>query len=163
MFQSLVGCRVGDMFRLTRDNIIGDLLQYMPHKTMRKRSQTVSVPLNTKAMEILKRYEGKQEKLLPTKQIYLYNEGIRQVLRECGITRMVTILDTITGKEVQKPICDVASSHMARRNFIGNLYKQVKDPDLISSMTGHVNGSRAFSRYREIDEETKVNLVNLIN
>ena len=163
MFQSLVGCRVGDMFRLTRDNITGDLLQYMPHKTMRKRSQTVSVPLNTKAMEILKRYEGKQEKLLPTKQIYLYNEGIRQVLRECGITRMVTILDTVTGKEVQKPICDVASSHMARRNFIGNLYKQVKDPDLISSMTGHVNGSRAFARYREIDEETKVNLVNLIN
>jgi hypothetical protein len=52
---------------------------------------------------------------------------------------------------------------MARRNFIGNLYKQVKDPDLISSMTGHVNGSRAFARYREIDEETKVNLVNLIN
>lgn len=30
-------------------------------------------------------------------------------------------------------------------------------------MTGHVNGSRAFARYREIDEETKVNLVNLIN
>ena len=39
----------------------------------------------------------------------------------------------------------------------------VKDPELVSSMTGHVNGSRAFARYREIDEETKVNLVNLIN
>jgi ABC-type antimicrobial peptide transport system permease subunit len=79
------------------------------------------------------------------------------------INRMVTILDTVTGKEVQKPICDVATSHMARRNFIGNLYKKVKDPELVSSMTGHVNGSRAFARYREIDEETKVNLVNLIN
>lgn len=30
-------------------------------------------------------------------------------------------------------------------------------------MTGHVNGSIAFARYRNIDEETKVNLVNLIN
>lgn len=103
------------------------------------------------------------KKLLPTKQVYQYNEGIRAVLRECGINRMVTILDTVTGKEVQKPICDVATSHMARRNFIGNLYKKVKDPELVSSMTGHVNGSRAFARYREIDEETKVNLVNLIN
>lgn len=111
----------------------------------------------------LKRYDGKQEKLLQTKQVYQYNEGIRAVLRECDINRMVTILDTVTGKEVQKPICDVATSHMARRNFIGNLYKKVKDPELVSSMTGHVNGSRAFARYREIDEETKVNLVNLIN
>ena len=111
----------------------------------------------------LKRYDGKQEKLLQTKQVYQYNEGIRAVLQECDINRMVTILDTVTGKEVQKPICDVATSHMARRNFIGNLYKKVKDPELVSSMTGHVNGSRAFARYREIDEETKVNLVNLIN
>ena len=39
--------------------------------------------------------------------------------------RMVTILDTVTGKEVRKPICDVATSHMARRNFIGkDVYKR---------------------------------------
>lgn len=147
IFQSMVGCRVGDLFSFTKDNIVGDILQYLPHKTMRKRSQTVSVPLTTKAMEILKSYDGKQEKLLPTKQVYQYNEGIRAVLRECGINRMVTILDTVTGKEVQKPICDVATSHMARRNFIGNLYKKVKDPELVSSMTGHVNGSRAFATF----------------
>ena len=29
---------------------------------MRKQSQTVSVPLTSKAVKILKRYEGKQEK-----------------------------------------------------------------------------------------------------
>ena len=139
------------------------MLQFIPHKTLHKRSQTVKVPLNSKAMAILKRYKGKQETLLPTRQTGYYNEGIRAVLRECGITRMVTIFDTVTGKDVQKPICDVATSHMARRNFIGNLYKQVKDPELISSMTGHVNGSRAFSRYREIDEKTKQSLVDLIN
>lgn len=163
IFQSMVGCRVGDMFSFTRDNVVGDMLQYLPHKTMRKRPQTVSVPLTSKAMDILKRYEGKQKTLLPTKQMYQYNDGIRAVLRECGINRTVTILDTITGQEVQRPICDVASSHMARRNFIGNLYRKVKDPELVSSMTGHVNGSRAFARYREIDDETKVSLVNLIN
>ncbi len=163
MFQSMIGCRVGDLFTLTPDNVIGDMLQFIPHKTMHRRTQTVTVPLNSKAMAILKRYEGKQETLLPTRQIHHYNEGIRSVLRECGINRMVTIFDTVTGKDVQKPICDVATSHMARRNFIGNLYKKVKDPELISSMTGHVNGSRAFSRYREIDEETKQSLVDLIN
>lgn len=76
---------------------------------------------------------------------------------------MVTILDTVTGKEVQKPICDVATSHMARRNFIGNLYKKVKDPNLVASLSGHTDGSRAFARYREIDNEMKRELVKLID
>ena len=51
---------------------------------------------------------------------------------------------------------------MARRTFVGNLYKQVKDPNLVASLTGHVEGSRAFSRYRAIDTEMKKDLVNLI-
>ena len=47
----------------------------------------------------------------------------------------------------------VASSHMARRVLFGNLYKEVKDPNLIAKISGHVENSRAFSRYRDIDEE----------
>ena len=43
------------------------------------------------------------------------------------------------------------------------LDKKVKDPDLIGSMSGHVEGSRAFARYRAIDDEMKIELVNLIN
>ena len=30
--------------------------------------------------------------------------------------------------EVKVPINEIASSHMARRTFIGNIYKLVKDP-----------------------------------
>ena len=163
IFQSMVGCRVGDLFSFTKDNIVGDILQYLPHKTMRKRSQTVSVPLGTKAMEILKRYEGKQKKLLPTKQVYQYNEGIRAVLRECGINRMVTVIDNMTREPAQKPICDIATSHTARKTFIVNLYKKVKDPNLVASLSGHTDGSRAFARYREIDNEMKRGLVKLID
>ena len=130
---------------------------------MRKRTLTISVPLNTKALTILSRYKGKQAKLLPTKQIYQYNEGIRSVLKECGINRMVTILDTVTGNEVQKPICDVATSHMARRNFIGNLYKQVKDPNLVGKLSGHAEGSRAFARYRDICRNSEVQPILFFN
>ncbi len=42
---------------------------------------------------------------------------------------------------------------MARRVLVGNLYKEVKDPNLIAKISGHVENSRAFSRYRDIDEE----------
>lgn len=50
-------------------------------------------------------------------------------------------------------IWEVASSHMARRVLVGNLYKEVKDPNLIAKISGHVENSRAFSRYRDINEE----------
>ena len=76
---------------------------------------------------------------------------------------MVTVRNPVTGADEQKPINEIASSHMARRTFIGNLYKKVKDPELICSMTGHTKGSRSFSRYREIDEDIKIELLNLIN
>ena len=52
---------------------------------------------------------------------------------------------------------------MARRTFIGNMYKKVKDPDLIGSMSGHVEGSKDFARYRTIDDDMKRELVEMIN
>ena len=76
---------------------------------------------------------------------------------------MVTILDTHGYNTVQKPLYEVATSHTARKTFIGNLYKQVKDPNLIASMSGHSEGSRAFARYRKIDDEMKKELVNLLD
>lgn len=33
------------------------------------------------------------------------------------------------------------------------MHKKVKDPDLVSSVSGHKEGSKVFRRYREIDEE----------
>lgn len=76
---------------------------------------------------------------------------------------MVTILDAQTRKGIQRPICDVAASHLARRTFIANLYNKVQDPNLISSLTGHVEDSKAFARYRAINDSTKRNLINLID
>lgn len=51
---------------------------------------------------------------------------------------------------------------MARRTFIGNLYKKVKDPNLIGSLSGHVEGSKAFARYRDIDEDIRREVVSLL-
>ena len=39
------------------------------------------------------------------------------------------------------------------RVLVCNLYKEVKDPNLIAKISCHVENSRAFSRYRDIDEE----------
>jgi len=76
---------------------------------------------------------------------------------------MVTILDTHGYKTVQRPLYEVASSHTARKTFVGNLYKKVPDPNLIASMSGHSEGSKAFARYRRIDDEMKEKLIETIN
>lgn len=88
---------------------------------------------------------------------------IRELLKRCGIDRTVTILDTHGYNTVQKPLYEVATSHTARKTFVGNLYRQVPDPNLIASMSGHVEGSRAFNRYRTIDDDMKRRLVDMID
>ena len=167
MFQSLIGCRVGDLRKLTYDNIHDGVLTYIPHKTMGRQGNSVDVPLNSKAKEILAWNYSDGHLLFPhhavTTNTAALNKEIKRLFTICGITRMVTVRNPVTGADEQKPINEIASSHMARRTFIGNLYKKVKDPELICSMTGHTKGSRSFSRYREIDEDIKIELVNLIN
>ena len=91
-----------------------------------------------------------------------YNQAIKRIFLAAGLTRPVTVLDPLTRQEVQRPLNEIASSHLARRTFVGNLYKQVKDPNLISKLSGHTEGSRAFARYRDIDEEMRKDLVNLL-
>jgi len=79
-----------------------------------------------------------------------------------GLTRNVTVLNTVTRKDEQKPLNEVASSHIARRSFVGNLYSKVQDPNIVGSLSGHVEGSRAFARYRQIDDKIKTDIINLI-
>ena len=43
-----------------------------------------------------------------------------------------------------------------------NIYNKVPDPNVIGSMTGHVEGSRAFARYRTIEEDLKKSLVDIL-
>lgn len=164
IFQCCIGCRVGDLLRLTRADIINNTLEYIPTKTMEESQKTVVVPLNKTAREILEKYRAYDGKtLLPFISSQKYNDAIKVIFKKAGINRNVTWLNPITGQEEKKPINTLASSHMARRTFVGNLYKQVLDPNIVASMSGHAENSRAFSRYREIDREIKTNAVNMLD
>lgn len=165
IFQCLIGCRVSDLFRLTPDNIINDAIEYIPSKTRGDRPTIVRVPLNDRAKNLIELYKGVDRKgrLFPfcsTK--FGYNTAIKKIFEACKVNRMVTVLNRVTGEEEKRPIYEIASSHIARRTFVGNLYKKVKDPNLVGALSGHRDGSRAFARYREIDEDIKKELVKMI-
>lgn len=163
VLQCLLGCRVGDYFKMTKNNIVDGAIEYIAGKTADERPMTVRVPLTEKAKEILARYpECKKGRLMPFISTQKYNDYIKECFREAGLTRLVTTIDSVTGQPKQVPLCDVASSHMARRTFVGNLYKQVQDPNLIGALSGHCEGSKAFARYRDIDEDLKRKTVELL-
>lgn len=165
IFQCFIGCRVSDLRRMTTDNITGDAVQYIPSKTKEERPRAVTVPLTARAKAILERYREHAEatgQILPFISDQRYNDAIKAVLQRCGITRVVTVINPTTGEEEQRRLCDIASSHMARRTFCGILYKNLKDPEIIGSMSGHAAGSRAFARYRDIDTETKQEAIKFL-
>ena len=163
VFQCFVGCRVSDLYKMTYNNIIDGAIEYIPRKTKEDRPITVRVPLSKTACEIIEKYrDAERGVLFPFIVEQKYNQYIKEALREAGVTRTVTIIDQKTRTEVQKQIWEVASSHMARRSFIGNIYKQVKDPNLVGVLSGHKEGSRAFARYRAIDDDIKKELIGML-
>lgn len=164
VFQCLIGCRVSDLLKMTEHNIMNGAIEYIPHKTKEERPTVIRVPLNNRAKALIDQYKGEDAKgrIFPFISAQKYNDDIKDIFRLCGITRSVTVLNSTTGKEEKRPINEVASSHMARRTFVGNLYKKVKDPNLVGSLSGHKEGSKAFARYREIDDDIKKELVNMI-
>lgn len=163
IFQCLTGCRYGDLARFRRGDVVDGVLTYIPRKTSEGRPVTVRVPLTATARAIVEKYDGLAgAKLLPVRDNQTYNEAIKTVFEKAGLTRPVAVLNPVTRKEEKRPLCDVASSHLARRTFVGNLYKQVKDPALVGSLSGHAEGSRAFARYRDIDDDLKRQTVELL-
>lgn len=164
IFQCVIGCRVSDLYNLTKDSVKGDFIEYIPQKTSKERETLVRVPINNIGLAILNKYADYTGKgLLPFISMQNYNYAIKEIFTRVGITRKVLILDSITREITNTPINEIASSHLARRCFIGNLYAKVKDPNLIGSMSGHKEGSRAFVRYRDISDEVKKDVIKLID
>ena len=164
VFHCCVGCRVSDLFSFTRDNIVGNQLHYIARKTKEGRPITIQVPLNSTARRILDKYKDcGSDKIFPESAYMSYNKDIKRMLKEAGIDRHVVVIDQLTRESVSRPIYEVASTHMARRTFIGNVYKKFKDQNMVSALTGHKPGSAAFVRYREIDDEMKQEMVDAID
>ncbi len=159
VLQCLIGTRVGDLCKLTKANVQNNAITYIPRKTKDGKPVVVSVPLHPKAVEILNRYDLPDGRLLPFITDQRYNINLKNLFREVGINRIVTRLNPNTGKEEQVKICDIVSSHMARRAFVGNLYGKV-DSGIISSMSGHVAGSKAFTRYYDVSKELQQDAIS---
>lgn len=164
VFQCHVGCRVSDLMSLTTANLTNDgFLQYIQQKLRKSKPIVVRVPLTDTAKEIIAKYAGQPDnRLLPFISDVKYNVAIKKVLRAAGITRTVIVQNKLTYEEETRAICDIAASHLARRTFMGNMFKKVKSERIVSAFTGHAARSQAFSRYTDVDDEMKRQIIQEI-
>ena len=158
-----IGCRIGDLLRLTMDKVtVSDegipYVHYIPSKTARLQKSNVEVhtPLIEPALEIIKRtglhfmdhnhHYGLQQ----------YNKTLRRLLRYCGITRQVSLFCQESGDNIYKPICDVATSKLARKTHIDMLNK-VQINYYAAGL--HRTGSDAVFRYTNLELKDRYELL----
>jgi len=157
-----IGTRVNDFIRLKKEHVKNGSIEYYENKKLKQQGKLIRVPLSETAKAILLKYDKQDDdRLFPFISEQKYNEYLKELFVLAKLNRNVTVLDHHTKKETTKPLNELVSSHMARKTFIGNLYKKTKD-SVICSMTGHVQGSKAFSRYYNVEDEQKNEAINLI-
>lgn len=158
-----IGCRIGDLLRLTMANVaVSDkgipYVHYMPSKTARLQTtnREIMTPLIEPALEIIKRTGLRfiERNLNYGKQCY--NKSLRQLLQYCGITRQVGLYSHEVGDNIYRPLCDVASSKLARKTHIDMLNK-VQINYYAAGL--HREGSDAVFRYTYLELSDRYRLL----
>ena len=161
--QSFIGCRYGDLMRFTKGNINNGVLSYVAAKTKNEGERIAKVPLSGKAKQIIERYNLPDGRLLPLVKTDECDHYIKKVFLQVGLTRKVATIDKKTLLEKHVTIDTLASTHMARRIFIGGLFNAGVNNEVIGSMSGHVAHSKAISRYYKVSDEQQRAAMKLID
>lgn len=151
-----IGARVSDYVALKRMNVQDGILVYIANKGIAKSQKTVYVPLSSRAMQIIEKYDD-PDRLITFINVYGafgYNNGIKLLLQAAGINRIVYTINTVTSLPELRPLCEVASTHTARKTFISCVLNSVKSEYITSKMTDHVEGSKVLKRYGNINVDT---------
>lgn len=159
ILQCHLGCRVSDFFTLKKENIINDSIHYIAEKTKNENAKTIRVPLTPTAQKIIKKYNFPGGMLMPFISDVKYNVYLKDLFKLLDLKRPVSWLNPKTRMQEIKPLHEFASSHLARRTFIGLAHKANIKNEVIASMSGHAPDSRAFQRYYSIDEDQQNNAI----
>ncbi|MBQ7818101.1 MAG: tyrosine-type recombinase/integrase [Bacteroidales bacterium] len=162
IFQCFTACRVSDMVQLRKSNVYDGVLSYIPQKTINKRAEVVRVPLTKFALSVIEKYANDEnDALLPFISPQKYNDNLKDLFKFLNLDRPINRLNPHTNQPEIVPLFSIASSHLARRTFVGQLYEANVKDSIISSMSGHAEGSKAFNRYRAVTEELKENAIKV--
>lgn len=112
------------------------------------------MPLDELAYTIWLRYDGK----LPVPSLGKFNEAIKQLCREAGLTRTVKVLRGSGAKrlEERQPLWQTVFAHIGSYTFITTQHEGGADQVTIQDTVGHadINTTRKYTKSREKDRLT---------
>lgn len=159
-----LGCRISDLKRLSMDKLSVSedgipYIHYIPSKTAKsqKTNLEIQTPVIRPALEIILRTQFDFNGHNTHYETQLYNKMLRDVLCFCGINRRVCIFDSERGDNIYLPLCDVASSKLARKTHIDMLNK-VQINYYAAGL--HRLGSDAVFRYTSLELADRFALLN---
>jgi integrase len=124
------------------------VLEYYHYKNRRKKTK-LRVPLDPVALEIWQRYHGQ----LPVPSLGKFNEEIKLLCREAGLTRIVKEVrgSGAQRQEVRVPLWQTMSAHIGRYTFITTQHEGGADLVSIQDTVGHadINTTRKYTKSRE--------------
>ncbi|RIV27383.1 integrase [Fibrisoma montanum] len=147
----LIGCYTGlrfsDFTQLRPENIKDRILT---RKTL-KTSERVSVPLNSKVLAILAKYNGVPPQPISNQRL---NDHLKELCKRAGLTERIEVSRTRGGSnELRYPEkWELVGTHTARRSFATNAYLAKVPPVSIMKITGH-RSEKMLLRYIKVSSE----------
>ncbi len=132
--------------------------------TPKKTQDTIVIPLNDDVKAIMKRYEGKTPNSLPeTLSNQKMNDYLKELGKLAGFEEPIETSMTKGGKKItiQRPKCELMTTHAARRSFATNEYLAGTSMELIRAITGHKT-EKAFMKYIKLTPREKSDMLRQI-
>lgn len=131
IFCCFSGLRYSDTQKITPANIKDDYIVFTAVKT----KQPQSTPLTQQAREILTKYNNQ----LPKIKIHAYNNSIKLIGKDAGITEQVTRVRFVGSERIEetKSKCEFFSSHLAKRTFVSIFFRSGGRIETIMQTTGN--------------------------
>lgn len=152
VLQCSTGLRYSDMVKIRKSHVRKDTI----HLNSTKTRQKLQIPLNANSKKVLEACDYNTSSISMSNQ--KYNDYIKELCEEVGIDKEIMKISYRGNKEVEEPLkkYEIMSSHHGRRFFITqNLINGIR-PEVIMSMTGHVD-FRSFKKYIAITDTVRTN------
>ena len=150
----LIGCftglRIGDLLAFIKNpNFITNKGKKLFEIKQSKTKKIVYIPINSKVLKIMDKYEGKLPEYLHTNFI---NKNLKSICKRAKIIQKYRYTRTEGGKEkiYDKPKYKFITTHTARRSFCTNAYKEGMPVHDIMAISGHKT-ERVFLDYIKVD------------
>ena len=157
VFGCTVALRVSDLLNLYKTNlrIVNDR-HYLVVRSKKKGTST-QVCLPEYAVEIIKKYQGKYNTLLPPIHKVNLNLNLKALMERAGFTQPLTKIRERRGMPVEinrkrctirnYRFCDLVSTHTMRRTAITTMLCLGMPEILVRTISGHTPASKEFFRY----------------